>query len=114
MLCIISGRTEGDITTIRQIDKLVLSAILTFPYTGFNYSLGTEFCRVQVGCVLLQEKSDDTPKPGECWLGPLTNAGQINYTTQRKSLATVWFVSILQPYVEGLGFAIQADHNSLK
>lgn len=47
------------------------------------------------------------------WSGVLTNTERVFDTTQRESIAIVWAVLLLRPYLEGTRFTIRADHDSL-
>lgn len=62
--------------------KLISPPILALHYTGGHYSLDTDACEVQVGCILLQGQSDKTKKPIGYWSRSHTEA-EIAYDTTR-------------------------------
>ena len=96
-------------------DKLVNPPILVLPRLGRRYTIDTDACDVQVGCVLLQEQDcEKTTKPIGYWSRTLSKAEQ-NYTTREKECLTVfWAVLLLRPYLEDTEFTIRTDHDSLK
>ena len=89
-------------------EKLFNPPILTLPRIGRRYTIDTDACNVQIGCVLLQDQEDEKPtrKPIGYWSRTLFQAEQGYHTTERECLAVVWAVLLLRPYLEGADFTI--------
>ena len=89
-------------------EKLLNPPILTLPRIGRRYTIYTDACNVQIGCVLLidQEDENSTIMPIGYWSWSLSQAEQGYHTTERECLAVVWAVLLLRPYLEGADFTI--------
>ena len=95
--------------------KLTSPPVLALPRLGHQYTVETDACATQVGCVLLQDQPGEKyPKPIGYWSRTLTAAEKNYDTTQRECLAVVWAVLTLRPYLEGTRFTIRTDHLALK
>lgn len=96
-------------------DQLTSPPVLALPRLGHAYTVETDACETQVGCVLLQDQPGEKyPKPIGYWSRSLAPAEKNYDTTQKECLAVVWAVLILRPYLEGSRFTIRTDHQALK
>lgn len=94
--------------------KLVEPPVLALPRGKGRYTVDTDACNEQVGCVLLQEQPDGVKRPIGYWPRTLTTAERAYGTTHRECLAVIWAVLILRPYLEGTRFTIRTDHDALR
>ena len=69
--------------------KLVNPPILALPRSEGKFTLDTDACDTQVGCVLLQDQPDGHARPIGYWSRKLTKAEQAYTTTERECLAIV-------------------------
>lgn len=95
-------------------DKVMSPSVLALPYGGGQFTLDTDACNVQIGCVLLQDQPDQTKRPVDYWSRSLTSAKRAYDTTHKECLAIVWAVLLICPYLEGTKFTIRTDHDSLR
>ena len=96
-------------------ERLIEPPVLALPKLQGRYTIDTDACNTQVGCVLLQEQEGEkTPNPVGYWSRTLSPAEQNYTTTEQECLAVVWSVLMLRPYLEGQEFTIRTDHDSLK
>ena len=95
-------------------DKLVNPPILALPRHNYHYTLDTDACEDQVGCVLLQEQPNGDKLPIGYWSRSLTQAEKIYSTTERECLAIVWGILALRPYLDSSRFTLRTDHEPLR
>lgn len=88
--------------------------VLALPYSGGHLTLGTDACKVQVGCALLRSQTDDRTKPIGYQSCSLTDTDQGYDSTQQKGLVIVWSELLLFSNLEGYRFTIRNDHDALK
>ena len=93
---------------------MITPPVLALPKYGRPYTLDTDACDYQVGCVLLQLQEDNTLRPVGYWYRTLTKAEKNYSTTEKECLAIVWAVLMLRPYLEGSKFTLRTDHDSLR
>ena len=103
-----SSLTEEEMKAFETLKAALISPqVLALPRAGFKYTLDTDACDVQIGCILLQDQPDSkTPKPVGFWSRTLTPAEKGYDTTNKECLAVVWAVLTLRPYLEGEHFLI--------
>ena len=94
--------------------KLVNPPILALPRSEGKFTLDTDACDTQVGCVLLQDQPDGHARPIGYWSRKLTKAEQAYTTTERECLAIVWAVTLLRPYLDRTRFTVRTDHSALR
>lgn len=98
----------------RLRDSMISPPVLALPRAGYSYTLDTDACDYQVGCVLLQEQPDKTLRPVGYWSRSLTKAEKNYSTTEKECLAIVWAALMLRPYLEGVRFTLRTDHSALR
>jgi len=110
-----AGLTDEETTAFDRLKDLLTSPpILALPRADGHFTLDTDACDRQVGCVLLQAQPDDQMRPVGYWSRTLT-APERNYsTTERECLAVVWAVLLLRPYLDGVRFTVRTDHSALR
>ena len=94
--------------------NLVTAPILALPREGYRFTLDTDACDYQVGCVLLQEQPNGDKHPIGYWSRGLNSAEKNYSTTEKECLAIVWSILTLRPYLHGVQFTIRTDHEPLK
>jgi len=99
---------------VRLRDSMISPPVLALPRAGYPYTLDTDACDHQVGCVLMQEQEDGTLRPVGYWSRSLTKAEKNYSTTEKECLAIVWAVLALRPYLEGVRFTLRTDHSALR
>ena len=95
-------------------EKLTSTPVLALPRATGQFTIDTDACDYQVGCVLLQRQDDDSLRPIGYWSRTLNPAETRYDTTHKECLAVVWAVLMLRPYVEGTHFVVRTDHQALK
>ena len=88
--------------------------VLRLPRKDLPYSVDTDACAYQIGCVLLQTYPDGTRHPIGFWSRSLTPAEKNYSTGERECLAIVWAVQLLRPYLERTHFDLYTDHIALR
>ena len=86
---------------------LIAPPVLALPKAEGKYTVDTDACDLQVGCVLLQEQEDGTNRPVGYWSRTLTKPEKAYTVTERECLAVVWAVLLLRPYLEGARFTVR-------
>lgn len=105
---------EEALATINAIrEALVSSSLLALSNCTVHSMPDTDTYDKQVGCVSLQEETDETTRHIGYWLRSLNNAENIYDTIQRECLVILWSVLILCPYLKRIAFINRTDHNSL-
>lgn len=93
-------------------NALIISLVLAIFYPGEHVTLDTEAYGVQLGCVLLQEKSNDTVQPIGFW-SRSSDTGRRCDTTKRESPTFVWSMHFLCLNLEVTRFNIRTEHSLL-
>lgn len=88
--------------------------ILAHPRKVGQYTVDTDACDSQVGCVLLKQHEDGTARPIRYWSRTLTGIEQKLETTHEKRLAVMWALLLLRPYLGLDRLNIRTDHEALK
>ena len=100
--------TDEEYEAFVELKKRLLSPpILALPRYGNTYTLDTDACKYQVGCVLLQEQLSGDCLPIEYWSRALTDAESNYTTTEKECLAVVWSILTLRPYLYGNTFDLR-------
>jgi len=94
--------------------RLISPPVIALPRGTGKYTVDTDACDRQVGCVLLQEQLTGPDRPIGYWSRSLTSAEAAYDTTERECLAVVWAVTMLEPYLQGTRFTIRTDHEALR
>ena len=106
---------EEEMGALEELKKrLIEPPILTLPRRDGRYTVDTDACDKQVGCVLLQEQPEVPARPIGYWSRSLNQAERAYDTTHRECLAVVWAVLLLRPYLEGTRYTIRTDHDALR
>lgn len=95
-------------------NRLTQPPTLALPCRNGKYTVKTDACDRQVGCVLLQEHSYGTTRLVGYWSRSLNKAEKAYDTTHRECLAVVWAVLMLRYYLEGARFTIRTNHDALR
>lgn len=93
---------------------LINPPILALARTDGHFTIDTDACDTQIGCVLLQRPPDDTNRPIGYWSRTLSDPEKKLSTTHRECLAVVWAVLLLRPCPDGSQFTVRTDHEVLK
>ena len=96
--------------------KIITPPIVGLPKANRPYMIDTHASAYQLGATLLQQQNETKPNkwtPIGYWSKTLTNCERNHSTTERECFSFVWAVTTLQPYIEGLKFAIRTDHDAL-
>lgn len=88
--------------------------VLALPRLNGKFTINTDTCDTQVGCVLLQEKEDKVLKPISYGSRSLCDAEIMYDTNHKECLAVVQAVLLLRPYLERSHFGIRTDQQALR
>lgn len=88
--------------------------VLALPNSKFKYTIDNDACLKQVGCVLLQAQPYGRHIAVGYYSRSLMKAECSYDTTEKASLAVVFSVTILEPYLNGAYFTIRTDHDALR
>ena len=92
---------------------LVSTPVLARPDFSLSLTVQTDASNMAIGAVLTQMRED-----GEhpvVYISRVLTAQEQNYSaTERESLALLWAIKRLRPYLEGYKFTAITDHSSLK
>lgn len=84
------------------------------PRATAHYTVDTNACDIQIGCVLLQKPRGGRDRSIGNWSRTPDEPQKKLETTHKESLAVVWAVLLLRPYLEGNRFNIRTDHEAFK
>lgn len=108
----LSPTEENAFESLKQL--LISPPVLALPRADGHYTLDTDACDVQVGCVLIQDQRDGPPRSIGYWSRKLTKPEQNYSTTEKECLAVVWAILLLRPYLECVHFTVRTDHSALR
>jgi RNase H-like domain found in reverse transcriptase len=94
--------------------SLLNPPILALPRIEVAFTIDTDDSDHQLGCCLLQDQPDGTPRPIGYWSRGLTSAEKNYSTTEKECLEIVWTILHLLQYLEGQKFVIRPDNHSLR
>lgn len=96
-------------------EALVSKPVLQLPDLSKPFVLRTDASGIGIGAALLQEGKDDASvlKPVAYASKKLLQAERNYSTVERECLSLVWAVQKFQPYLYGVKFRVQSDHQPL-
>ena len=96
-------------------EALVSKPVLQLPDLSKPFVLRTDASAIGIGAALLQEGKDDASvlKPVAYASKKLLQAERNYSTVERECLSLVWAVQKFQPYLYGVKFRVQSDHQPL-
>jgi RNase H-like domain found in reverse transcriptase len=93
---------------------MVNPPVLAIPEVGDELILDTDASNHKLGCVLQLRFGGKSLRPVGYW-SRMMNSAEANYSaTEKESLAIVWAVKTLPPYVERKPFKVRTDHCALR
>lgn len=95
-------------------DKLVAPPVLALPQLAGQYTIDTDACDTQIGCVILQEQEDKVSNPTRYWSRSLYETERHYDRTHKKCLAVIWAVLLLGPYLDGSHFVVRTNLQALR
>lgn len=81
-------------------EYLTISPVLPFPRNKRKYTLDTDACDKQIGCVLLEEQQDGNIRLVRYWSRRLADKEREVGTAYKECLAVVWSVTLLRAHLE--------------
>ena len=97
--------------------KLVTPRILGLPKANLPSMINTNESTHPLRATLLQHQNEKEPNEWTLmgyWSKTPTDFDQNHSTTKRECYSVVWAVTTLRPYIEGLNFTINTDHDELR
>lgn len=93
--------------------KLIQPSVLTLPLSQGDYTLDTDSCKDQNGCVLPQNRPTGTNRPIGYWSWSLNSVGKAYDMTHRECLAIVLALLLLWSYLNECVFTVRTDNDVL-
>lgn len=93
--------------------KLIAPPVLTFLKSNGQYTLGTDSCDGQIGCVLLQNGTIATESI-RYWSGILKNQEKNLVTTHSECFVAVRAAVLLRSNLDGCRFIMRTDRHELR
>lgn len=84
--------------------KLLTPLVLAFLRSTGTYTLASNACDSQAGCILLQQQQERPDKPIGYWSISLDDAERAYDTTHGECPEVAWTVLLLWPYRESVRF----------